>query len=509
MMSREAKIAWAIFGGVFLLLLAIDGNRLLPGTNDEGIYLDAAERMLHGHRLYTDFFGYITPGVYWVQEFFFRVFGVTMTAGRLPVLLYFSAECALLFFLAARLASPGAAFLALLMYFSIEASDLSLLTAQHRWDSGAIALGSIAFAVSGHLGKRKFDWMAAGALSVLAAFFTPSMAFVTAATAMWLVFARELRLRLVPFLGGGLGAGAVLVLACAATGLLFPFLDQMRWLSRNYSGVNVMAYGQTIGGYGNLLEGPRDFSMLIRGLVVLSLALPAILPVTNLAGWPVALALRPPGNPVKRRAIQYLLVCSVALVASTYPRPDLTHLAWVAPVAFVLAAALIAQAASRWIQASVIVIAIFGAAILLLYLAGTLGGARLNSPVGEVRVAKNLAPDIERLLSTVKPGDTAFVHPYKPLMYFLTQSVNPTRYSYLAPGLMTDQDEDSALNDLRGSPPRWVMLLRLTPQEFLRVFPNADLSRMRYNRLEDWIDQNYSPVDPPLDVMGYRLLRLH
>jgi 4-amino-4-deoxy-L-arabinose transferase-like glycosyltransferase len=504
MKRNDVFYAGIVFAGVFILLLLIDGNRLLFGTSDEGIYLDAAERMLHGQKLYADFFGYISPGVYWVQEGFFRVFGLNMLAGRLPALLYFSSECGMVFWLTARLASRGAAFFVVFLFFAVQSSDLNFLTAQHRWDSGALSLASICLAAHGHFSKSRWPWIAAGALAVAAAFCTPSMLLVAGATVAWLLIAREMRAQLLPFLAGGTLAAVVLLGSTVASGILLPFIEQMRWLSRNYSTVNAMSYGTTIGGYHDLLAGPLNLDLIVRALVVLCLALPAILPVTNLAGWTIRL--RSVDAP-KRPVIVYLLFCSVALVASTYPRADLMHLAWVASVAYVLGAALFSLALPKWSQTAAVVIAIFGSTLLLLHLTLTLSAAKLGTPIGEVRVAQNSTEALQKVLELVKPGDSAFVYPYKPLLYFLTQTKNPTRYSYLSPGLMTDQDEQSALADLRRAPPQWVMLLRLSPEEFLRIFPNGDLSKLHFQALEDWIDANYLPVTPALRLGSYTLLR--
>jgi hypothetical protein len=44
----ERAVPLAIFVGTALLLSWMFGHRLILGTNDEGIYLDAAERILHG-----------------------------------------------------------------------------------------------------------------------------------------------------------------------------------------------------------------------------------------------------------------------------------------------------------------------------------------------------------------------------------------------------------------------------------------------------------------------------
>src|SRR5258708_14455741 len=140
MKRSDSAISCGIFGVLLVLVVAIDGNRLQLSVDDEGIYLDAAERMLHGQRLYVDFYGYMSPGVFWVQEFFFRVFGVTMLAGRLPVLIYFASESAVLFWLTSRLASRAVAWAVLFLFLALQTFEVSFLTAQHRWDSGAIAL---------------------------------------------------------------------------------------------------------------------------------------------------------------------------------------------------------------------------------------------------------------------------------------------------------------------------------------------------------------------------------
>ena len=36
---------------------------------------------------------------------------------------------------------------------------------------------------------------------------------------------------------------------------------------------------------------------------------------------------------------------------------------------------------------------------------------------------------MHELLSVVRPGSGLFVYPYMPLLYFLTQAENPTRFS--------------------------------------------------------------------------------
>ena len=72
--GRLWRIApFIVFVAAAALLAWTFGNRLILGTNDEGIYLDAAERILHGQKPYVDFFGYMTPGGFWMQALAFRL----------------------------------------------------------------------------------------------------------------------------------------------------------------------------------------------------------------------------------------------------------------------------------------------------------------------------------------------------------------------------------------------------------------------------------------------------
>jgi hypothetical protein len=95
-----------------------------------------------------------------------------------------------------------------------------------------------------------------------------------------------------------------------------------------------------------------------------------------------------------------------------------------------------------------------------------------------------------------------------PLQYFLTQAKNPTRFSFLAPGMMTKQEESIALAELQSNPPTWLAYLTLPREEFLRVFPHASNLDWRFNTLENWLQENYQLVEnPPVTVFGYQLWR--
>jgi 4-amino-4-deoxy-L-arabinose transferase-like glycosyltransferase len=476
----------AVFIATAALLLWMFGSRLILGTNDEGIYLDAAERILHGQKPYVDFFGYMSPGSFWMQALVFRLLGVTLAAGRVLVILYIALECALVYWLVERFGSRASAIVTTLFFLAFQTADPSMITAQHRWDSSAFALASIALCVA-----ARPRWLfASGVLIVGAALATPSVALVAIVTLVWL------RKRAGWYLLGIAIAGTAAVVAIWLNGILPALLQQLGWLSRNYSSVNVMPYGAIIGGYTALFEGAGLWELPVRLGVVVCLALPALLPILAVGlVWTQ-----------RKTELMYLLLCIVALVASTYPRSDVAHLAYVAALSYAVAGILIYRllpARPRaWLTISVAVwAAVFAWQAHLPSRLRT-----LHTPAGDIRASAEEAPVVEELLSRVRPHQSLFVYPYKPLLYFLTQAENPTRYSYLAPGMMTTQDASLALSELQARPPEWVLYMDLDAAEFQRVFPAGKGFDAHYPQLERWIQANYRSTGCPA-LGGYVLLR--
>lgn len=475
-----------VFSGTAALLAWMFGHRLILGTNDEGIYLDSAERILHGQKLYVDFFGYMSPGSFWIQALAFRLLGVTQAAGRAPVIFYIALECSLIYWLVERYASRGAAIVTALFFLAFQTADATMVTAQHRWDSSAFALASIALCVAAESESRRVWLAASGFLIACAALATPSMGLVAIVTLVWL------RRRAGWYLLGASTAGLAAAAALWLGGILSAFLQQLQWLSKNYSSVNVMHYGSIIGGYGALFEGAGVWELPIRFCVVFCLALPAVLPIVALlGGW--------------RRVNFYLLLLIVALVASTYPRSDIAHLAYISAlpyaVAGILMYRLVAALARAWLA---IFVGVWAAVFAWQAIPGRL--VPLDTPVGNVRATAAEAPAVRELLSRVQPGQSLFVYPYKPLLYFLTQAENPTRYPYLQPGLMTEEDVRIALSELEARPPEWVLYMDLNQAEFERVFPSGKGFDAHHPQLESWIKANYRPTGSP-SLGGYVLLR--
>ncbi len=505
-MRTQNRIALTIFAAVAGVLLAVHGNRVVM-TNDEGIILESAQRMVSGSRIYVDFFGYMSPGSYWLQALVFRLLGVSLRTGRLIVILDFAAQCGLLYWLAARLASWKAATVVTLAFFGFQIADPAFLTSAHRWDSATFALAGLCLAVGALDRKAAWGrWAASGGALAAAVWCTPSMGIVAGVTAAWLAWAPARRKNLAPWIGGATAVGIAGIVLLLSTGSLLAFLAQMAWLRRNYSGVNVLPYGSIIGGYRALLEGSTGpLETAVRLALVACVALPAIVPPLAILLGATAMFRRNYG----RRDVLMLLLPGVAAMALTvFPRADVMHLGFVAALPYAVAGCALAwllpgRFASWLALGSITMAAIFASN----YGRGWQDSARVESPVGTLRVAKAQAPDIEHLLRQVPPGETLFVYPYMPMQYFLTQARNPTRYSYLMPGMMTQSQAAEALSELEARPPEWLLFTQLSPQDFLRVFPNGAGLDWRFTELEAWMRSHYRPADSPVSFAGYQLWR--
>src|SRR5439155_1452521 len=184
---------------------------------------------------------------------------------------------------------------------------------------------------------------------------------------------------------------------------------------------------------------------IVFSVVMAWVFLPAILPLLTYFGWTVWFASHRDKKIPQRSTVIFLLACSLALLASTYPRWDTGHLLYVTPVFYVLVAALIYAALPRKVLTPMFVV--LGLLLALLW-RQTLLEAReftpLRTPSGPVSVRPEDRAFVESLLRYVRPGDSLFVFPNFPTVYFLTGGVNPTRFSNLLAGFMTDEHEQEA-----------------------------------------------------------------
>ena len=132
--------------------------------------------------------------------------------------------------------------------------------------------------------------------------------------------------------------------------------------------------------------------------------------------------------------------------------------------------------------------------------------AIVATPVGGVRVSEADARAVRMSVAQIRPTDSLFVFPYEPVFYFLTGARNPTRYFWLQPGMMSDQDERTAYVELNAHPPDWILYRNIPPAEYLRIWPGTDPARLRMPLIEDFIRTRYTAYDRARGNDGQRLL---
>lgn len=500
----DAAIAGAVFVCTALVLWWLFGQRLgityPKGTNDEGIYLDGARRILAGQIPYRDFFAYLGPGAFWNTAAAFAVFGVTMEAAHVLLVADVALITACLYWITAKLGGRTAALWLAAFYVADTASLRGTLGVNHRWDSGALLALAAALLLYASLSGARWAWTAAGALAAYAAWTTPSMILVLPPMLGWAAYERRWTGGCL-FASGVAGVSAAAAGVLAAQGALVPMAREMLWASANYSGANRFPYGGVVGGYGGFFSGARGVDFVVAGVVMGLFALQALVPVVAAAGLVLSRQLR-------TARMWWLGACAVGAIAAAAPRMDVGHIAYSTTFAWVIAAC----ALMRLPRLARTILSIALAAAIVLMAFGAIGVrarlGKIESRVGTLYGDYDTLSLARGLEQAVAPGESFFAFPYLPYAYFLTQGKNPTRYSYLQPGMMTGCEEAAALAELRSAPPRKVLYFDWKPEFILWGWPSTDPKRMRFKMIESWLRANYTPDEQfsRAHPGGYQLL---
>jgi len=483
---RDRSVALGVFAVAAALLEWLAGQRL-AFINDEGIYLEGGRRILEGALPYRDFFVLTGPGAYWNVAAFFRVFGVSLAAGRLLLVLDVSLICACLYWITAKVHSRALGLWLAWFYLALLVGDASLLAVNHRWDSAALSVAAVALMFAGVRLGRPWAMALSGVAAAYAAWVTPPLLLVAMALLIWTILERRWKGPLLFGAGVG-GMSAIAIAGLAWTGSLQPMVHHFLWTASQYSGANRFAYGSIIGGYGALFADAKGPELVVLAWITLLIALPAIAPAAGGLALLISGALR--------RTLLLPGLCAAAAVMACAPRLDVAHLTYGAPLAFIVASCGASILLPRVVRTAVALVLSLGGGVLMWNAVQQRVGlegvatARGGTIVG-TRESVLLAQDLER---TVPAGAGFFAFPYLPIAYFVTRGVNPTRYSWLQPGMMSADDEASALTSLQAAPPGHILYINVTPEAYLRLFPSSDPARLRMGRMETWLATNYEPV---------------
>lgn len=482
--TKHRSLAGAAAFTFALLFLYWIAGGVLQTAGDEGIYLEGGRRVALGQQPYRDFFALTGPLTFWIEGAMARLGGMNLAVMRLPMVLDCAFLAACVYWFTSRHTNflyAGGASLAFLAY----ESRLRLLNVNHRWDSAALATGAIASALEAHRTGRRQLWALAGFLAACAALATPSILLAALPLLWWCG-----RKRAPVFVAGALlpAGGAALYLQWHQA--LIPMIRSMRWTSANYTAANRVFYGSVWLGVeaGGLHSG---WKYAIASSAEL---LPAVLPVAAMGGW--LWFLRRHKHPVEVGETLPLLLAAAALVFSAWPRWTSAALLHTMALTWSLCALLLYRVTSPrqrfWFCGVVLLVS---TASLVSKSIAPLEYLPTESRVGTLRSTVDEGEFLAALERWVQPGDSLFSFPYLPSLYYFLNARNPTRDSFLQPGMMTLADEREAIAELQADPPRWVIYENYPPQAVLSIWPGSDRALIPMESMNDYLRANYRPVD--------------
>ncbi|MGH9538981.1 MAG: ArnT family glycosyltransferase [Terriglobales bacterium] len=477
---------------------------------DEGIVLEGAQRILRGQVLYRDFFSYFTPGSYYLLALLFRVFGSSFLVARTVLVLFGGVFSAVTYLLARRVCSRASA---ILVAGIVTLTSLPYrFEVLHNWDSTFWACLAVYCAVR-WLESPRWTWaFATGLLVSLTCLFEQSkgagllvglgagfaaIAFLNRQRSLWSVA-----------IGWGLAVGLASPLLATvayfgAQRSLSIMLADWLWPLHHYSLANRVPYGyqnwsdatrQLFFGSGPLLQRAITVLTLSPGFVVPALPLAAV----GLLGYWVWQMLRQ-GEP-RAVAAHYVLLCfalSGLLLSVVAGRADIIHFMYLMPLFALVLGWLVdgRDIPGRLFQKVKPVFIAYVIAAFLMFAAPmflrTLNARnQIQTRRGLVRVSARDTV-VEYTQARVAAGEKILVYPYLPLYYYLTDTLNPTRYEYFQPGMHTRQQAQEMLAQISAAHLAVVLFDGSFWEKIPTSWPGTPLSAIMRDPIADYIQREY------------------
>ena len=505
----------------YCIFIACAGLYLLPfmrvllSSGIEGSVDYAAVRIVHGQVFARDFFEVMGPGTpYWLAAFF-KLFGVTFMAARICLFVTSLGSGILIFYLSSRVCESHKLLPCLLVASTIFSPAWP--GNSHHIDSNFFALLSVAFMVLWQGERWNILLIAAGAFAGLTTFFLqPKGILLFVAMLVWLWMQRRKRIESLSSIGlvagGYLGASGIILAYFWSQGALSSLVyANIVWPSRNYGAVNTVPYAQgVISWYWNrymmlksAFSWPFSLAVIpVSAILIVPLlfiaALPVLMPISALlsahAGWKNLRTLPP-------EIVLYLL-CGFALWFSEFHRRDIVHLMFGSPLLIILCVYFLDAIRNKYSENVLQILAITSVWLAAFNLLGAVAAHSQSTRAGSVAVYKN-DPVLAFIDTHVRAGEEIFVYPYHPMYYFLSSTINPTRYSLLIYGYNTDSEFYDAISSLELSRPRYVLWETGFGANNTSSMPALASARTTGLIMEPYLESHYGFL---MEENGYRIM---
>jgi len=501
-------LAGALFLLSFLYLCIF--RRYTAMEPDEGIVLQAAQRILAGQVPYRDFFSFYTPGSYYAVALVFRIFGSSLAVARTAMALAGAILSVLTYLLARRVCSRAIA-LTLAVLGTLTTLPYRFLVL-HNWDSTLWACLALYCAVR-VLEKPTWKWtFAVGLIASLTVLSEQSkgaglcLGLGMGVLAIWFVDGRKRWLNpaeLFALIVGFATPIAVTFAYFASQHAGFIMLADWFWPLRHYTQANRVPYGyqnwsdesrHLLFGTGSLLE------RLIKALAVSPCfwipALPLVA-VGWLGSWMVQARRRRTHN---RRSGYYVIVTAVYLglvLSVVIIRADIVHFMYLQPLNCLVLAWLLEgrDIPGRLFRAVRPFLAVYVVIALLAFGLGPLAGTaaareHLATRRGTVTTLEKDTV-VDYLQAHVPEGATVLVYPYLPLYYYLTSTFSPSRHDYFQPGMHTRDQAEEMVRELASRHVEAVLFEPNFSGKMARSWPGTPLTAIAEDPVADYIVRNY------------------
>ncbi|MGC1782870.1 MAG: glycosyltransferase family 39 protein [Acidobacteriaceae bacterium] len=447
-------VAYLLFALGFAVYL-LPFMRFLSRSSVEGTLVYDAARIVHGQVFARDFFEVIGPGTFYWLALFFKIFGVTFVATRICLFVTSLGTLLSMYYLSRRVCERFQALVSTLLiavYFSAIWPMVS-----HHTDSTFFALLSVVCVARWQDTRNRFLLVAAGALAaVTTCVLQPKGLLLLLAMLLWLWIERRRGSASLSAIGvllaGYSGVAGAVLLYFWSRGALHDLISMnVVWPFHHYATVNAVPYAS------GLLKSWTHWRVSLHPWL-LPLALACITSYLFVAALPVlviALGI-PHGKDNLRPEILLLWFCGWALWLSEIHRRDLGHLVVGSPLLMILAIHFLAEYRGKIAELSLQVLAISAGALATANLFLVLSATSVPTRVGPVATFKT-DPVLAFLGAHTAPGEEIFAYPYCPMYYFLSGTMNPTRYSLLIYNYNTPSQFQRAIRTLDRRKVRYVV----------------------------------------------------
>ena len=428
---------------------------------DEGVLLHGAERILRGQRLYVDFFQFLPPGGFLITAAWLGLAGTSILSARL-LAIFTITGIACLIYLTCRQASKHSALSAIVAIGWLGMSQGFWTQLNHHWFTTLFSMITLCatLASMAHSHRWLRPSIVAGVAAGASAMVTPTrgaLAMMAGATAYLEVrrykgefFAYVLGCALVPM--------SLLAILLYLGMFVAAFDNVILFAAKQYSAIQNVPFG-----FGDTSQNwPLKYLFSLAALLTL---------IICTHDWHTFL---------RDRFLRILIAFGLAGFVGCFPRPDMAHIAFAAPLVFPLLLYCITRITISWPKKYQFALLAYFIAIVVpsfvsFYWIAHRAVASEIVTTARGNVAFLSESGVRELMTRIAaaPSTDAYLfYPYMPMLPFLTAREHVSRYDIFVPGYtLPSQYHEACISSMRRA--LWVVIDRnLTDAAFVNLFPS-------------------------------------